>query len=144
MASTKIMKPLLPLLLATFLLGACAKKVAFNPSTTVPAATGSVKVKKDKNDNYGIELNVRNLPKPEDLQPPKRSYTVWMETRDNRALNIGSLDVSSSLFSKTRKGGMETTSSFKPVRVFVTPEDEQAPTIPSAEPILSTTLFKMR
>lgn len=138
------MKTLIPLLLVMVLFGSCAKKVAFNPSTAVPGATGSVKIKKDKNDNYGIELNVKNLPKADDLQPPKRSYTVWMETRDNRALNIGSLDISSGLFSRTKKGSMETTSSFRPVRIFVTPEDEQAPMIPSTTPILSTRLFKMR
>lgn len=138
------MKRILPLLFAALLLGACAKKVAFNPSTQVPGATGFVRVKKDNNANYALELNVRNLPKADDLHPPKRGYTVWMETNDNRALNIGSLDISSSLFSRKRKGKLATTSSFKPVRVFVTPEDEQAPRIPGAEPVLSTKLFKVR
>lgn len=138
------MKRLIPLMFAVVILGSCAKKVAFNPSTAVPGATGGVRIKKDKNDNYAIELNVRNLPEPDDLQPPKRSYTVWMETVDNRALNIGGLDISKSLFSKKRKGTMETTSSFRPVRIFVTPEDEQAPTVPSTTPVLSTKLFKMR
>jgi hypothetical protein len=138
------MKNVLPILFAAALLGSCAKKVTFNPSTTVPGASGSVKIKKDKNDNYGIDLDVRNLPDAGSLQPPKRGYTVWMETNDNRALNIGSLDISSGLFSKKRKGNMQTTSSFRPVRVFVTPEDEQAPTIPGAEPVLSTSLFKVR
>jgi hypothetical protein len=138
------MKKVLPILCAAALLGSCAKKVTFNPSTAVPGASGAVKIKKDKNDNYGIDLDVRNLPDAGDLQPPKRGYTVWMETNDNRALNIGSLDISSGLFSKKRKGDMQTTSSFRPVRIFVTPEDEQSPTIPGAEPVLSTSLFKVR
>jgi hypothetical protein len=138
------MKRLIPILFATILLASCAKKISFNPSTTVPGAAGGVRIKKDKNDNYAIELNVRNLPDADDLQPPKRSYTVWMETNDNRALNIGSLDITRGLFSKKRKGKMETTSSFKPVRVFVTPEDEKAPQIPGAEPVLTTNLFKVR
>ena len=129
---------------AVILLASCAKKVTFNPSTTVPGATGGVKIKKDNNDNYAIELNVRNLPEADDLQPPKRSYTVWMETVDNRALNIGSLDISRGLFSRKRKGTMETTSSFRPVRIFVTPEDERAPVVPTTSPVLSTKLFKMK
>lgn len=138
------MKTLLPLLLATVLFASCAKKVTFNPSTTVPGASGGVRIKKDKNQNYAIELNVRNLPEADDLNPPKRSYTVWMETNDNRALNIGGLEITKRWFSKKQKGTMEATSSFKPVRVFVTPEDERAPQIPTAEPVLSTSLFRVR
>ncbi len=138
------MKKLIPLLLISVMFGSCAKKVAFNPSTAVPGASGGVKIKKDPNDNYAIELHVRNLPEANDLNPPKRGYTVWMETVDNRALNVGGLDITKGLFSKKRKGGMETTSSFKPVRIFVTPEDEQAPTVPTTTPVLSTKLFKVR
>ena len=138
------MKKLIPLLLVAVMFGSCAKKVAFNSSTAVPGATGGVKIKKDQNDNYAIELHVRNLPEADDLQPPKRSYTVWMETVDNRALNVGGLEISKGLFSKKRKGSMATTSSFRPVRIFVTPEDEQAPTVPSTTPVLSTKLFKMK
>jgi hypothetical protein len=138
------MKKLIPLLLIAVIFGSCAKKVAFNPSTTVPGATGGVKIKKDQNDNYAIQLHVRNLPEADDLQPPKRSYTVWMETVDNRALNVGGLEISKGLFSRKRKGSMETTSSFRPVRIFVTPEDEQAPSVPSTTPVLSTKLFKMK
>lgn len=138
------MKKLLPILFAAALLGSCAKKIAFNPSSVIPSTAGSVRIKKDKNDNYGIELHVRNLPEAKDLTPPKRSYTVWMETNDNRSLNIGNLESTKGLFSKTRKGELKTSSSFRPVRLFVTPEDEKNPEIPGAEPILSTDLFKVK
>lgn len=131
-------------LIAVFLLGSCAKRISFNSSTTVPKATGSVKIKRDKHENYTINLSVRNLPKPDDLQPPKRSYVVWMETNDNRALNIGTINTGRGLFSKSRKGELETKSSFKPVRIFITPENERAPQIPTAEHVLSTNLFRMK
>ena len=139
-----IMKTIIPFTLAILVFASCAKKVTFNPSTTVPGASGTVKIKKDKNANYLVELRVKNLPKADNLNPPKRIYTVWMETIDNRALNIGKLDNSRSLFSRKRKGQLETTSSFRPVRVFITPEDEVAPKIPGAEPVLTTNLFKVR
>ena len=138
------MKKIIPSIFALLLLASCAKKVTFNPSMAVPGASGSVRIKKDKNANYLMELNVRNLPKADDLNPAKRTYIVWVETNDNRALNVGNLDISRGLFSRKRKGKLETTSSFKPVRVYVTPEDEKAPTIPSAEHVLSTSLFKIR
>lgn len=139
-----MIKRIFPFLMAIALLGSCAKKISFNPSTTVPGAAGSVKIKKDKHENYAINMQVRNLPKPDDLQPPKRSYAVWMETNDNRALNIGSVSLNKGLFSKERKGELETKSSFRPVRVFITPEDQRDPQIPGAEPILSTSLFKTK
>ena len=122
----------------------CAKKVTFLPSTIVPGASGSVKVKKDGNNNYKVNLAVRDLPQANDLNPPRNNYTVWMETADNRALNMGSLHTSKGLFSKTRKGKLETVASFKPVRLFITAEESSAPQIPGAEPVLSTSLFKVR
>jgi hypothetical protein len=138
------MKNLLPLILAAMLLASCAKTVTFNQSTTVPGAHGGVRIKKDKNDNYNVDVHVRNLPNPDDLHPPKRSYVVWLETNDNRSLNIGNVNISRGLFSKKRKGKLETTSSFKPVRIFITPEDEKSPKIPGAEAVLSTSLFRVR
>ena len=45
------------LFLITVLAQSCAKKITFATSSVVPAAEGSVKVKKDKNNNYNIELN---------------------------------------------------------------------------------------
>jgi hypothetical protein len=139
-----LIKKISSFLLVVLLLGSCAKKITFNPSSVIPSTTGSVSIKKDKNDNYGIELHVRNLPEAKDLTPPKRNYTVWMETNDNRELNIGNLESTKGLFSKTRKGELKTTSSFRPVRLFVTPEDEETPEIPGAIPILSTDLFKVK
>jgi len=70
------MSRILLLIFAISVLGSCAKKVAFNPSTVAPGATGSVKIKRDKNKNYAIDLKVRNLPKAEDLQP-RRGATQY-------------------------------------------------------------------
>jgi hypothetical protein len=138
------MKTITLLFIVVALSASCAKRVAFLPSTTVPQATGAARIKKDKNENYTIRVNVRNLPDPDDLQPRKERYTVWLETRDNRAINIGNVESSKGLFSKTRKGELETVTASKPVRVFITPEDESTPQIPGAEPVLSTTIFKIK
>ena len=43
------------------LFSACAKKINLNTSSKVPAARGFIKVKKDKNKNYAIDVKVNAL-----------------------------------------------------------------------------------
>lgn len=124
-----------------FLLASCSKKISFQTSTVVPAAEGSVKVKKDKNNNYSIDLNVIRLAEPKRLDPPKNTYVVWMETADNGFKNIGSLNTSSSMFSKTLKSSLETVSAFKPVSVFITAEDNSNIQYPGYQVVLRTNRF---
>lgn len=102
----------------------CATKTRFARSTVVPAAEGVVKVKKDKNDNYVINVNINNLAEPENLQPPKNAYVVWMEGEDNETKNIGQMKSTKSLFSKSLTGSIETVSSVKPKKVFITAEND--------------------
>jgi hypothetical protein len=111
------------ILLAT-MMSACSKKVQFIPSTVVPAATGTVYVKKDRNNNYAIDVKIDNLADPSRLESPKACYVVWVETEGNGTRNLGRLSVDSGLFSKALKGSLETVSPFKPVRFFITAEDE--------------------
>ena len=60
------------LLLIAFMLPSCARKMSFQTSTVVPAAEGSVKVKKNRNKNYDINLSLIRLAAPSRLDPPKR------------------------------------------------------------------------
>jgi hypothetical protein len=52
--------------------------VAFAPSSVVPGADGKVKLKKDDNKNYQIEVDVVNLASPDRLTPPK-GYVCSMD-----------------------------------------------------------------
>lgn len=124
-------------------LTSCGKKITFLPSTVIPTANGYVKIKGDKNNNYAVKLQVRDIVKSKDLQPGKKNYVVWVETNENRAHHLGKLESSKGLFSGTRKGKLETVTPAKPVRVFVTAEDNSTPQFPS-EVILTTELFKVR
>jgi hypothetical protein len=101
----------------------CARKLIFYTSTVVPSAQGSVKIKKDKNENYSISVNMLNLTDPERLQPAKRTYVVWMESRRNGVKNLGQLRSSSGLFSSKLKASLNTVTSFQPSGFFVTAED---------------------
>ena len=122
-------------------LASCARKISFQTSSVVPAAEGSVKVKKDKNNNYSIDLNVIRLADPKRLEPSKSTYVVWMETAENGSKNIGSLNTSSSLFSKTLKSSLKTVSPFKPVSLFITAEDNADIQYPGSQVVLRTNRF---
>ena len=126
------------LLLIAFMLPSCARKMSFQTSNVVPAAEGSVKVKKDKNKNYNINLSVIRLADPSRLDPPKKVYVVWMNTLQNGTKEVGKLETSSSLLSKTMKSSLKTSVPFKPTGFFITAEDDANMQSPLGQVILST------
>src|SRR5688572_6997822 len=78
----KPMKPILPgrkgkaLLIAaiaslSILFHSCSSKVQFATSTVMPTAEGSVKVKKDGNNNYSTNIDIKHLAHPSRLVPSK-------------------------------------------------------------------------
>ncbi len=129
------------ILFAIVVLQSCAKKIAFTTSSVVPAAEGSIKVKNDKNNNYNIDLNVIRLADPKRLNPPKEKYVVWMDTESNGTKNIGQLITSSGMFSSTLKSSLKTVTSYKPVRIFITAEDNTDIQYATGQKILETSNF---
>ncbi len=127
--------------LLLFYVSSCARKVSFQPSSVVPAAKGTVKVKKDKNKNYNINISLTNLAQPERLQPSKNTYVVWMETDDNNTKNIGQINSSTGFLSSKLKAKFETVSAFKPKKIFITAEDDASIQYPGTMVILSTNNF---
>jgi len=121
-----------------FSASSCAKKMAFLSSSVVPAAQGTVKVKTDSNKNYSVHIDIFNLAEPARLQPAKQMYIVWMLTDQDMTKNIGQIKTSSSTFSKNLKASFQTVSSFRPVKIFITAEDDPNVQIPAWEVILST------
>lgn len=113
-------------------------KYKFSNSVVVPAAEGTVKVKKDDNNNYAIELDVKRLAEPKRLSPPKRMYVVWMETAKNGRKNIGQLNSSSGFFSSTLTSSLTTVTTFKPTSFFITAEDNASIQFPQGQVVLST------
>lgn len=127
------------ILIAIVVLQSCGTtRYNFSTSPVVPAAIGSVKVKKDKNNNYSIELHVDRLADPKRLSPAKEMYMVWMETEQNGTKNIGQLKTSSGLFSKALTSSLKTVSNFKPASFFITAEDDENIQYPAGQTVLST------
>lgn len=121
------------MMMASF--GACSKKVVFLTSSVVPAAEGYVQVKKDGNENYAITLKVSNLAEVDKMQPPRKTYVVWMETDRGLTKNIGQL-----VSSKNLNANFETVTSFKPVKIFLTAENNENVQYPG-NVVLSTAKF---
>ncbi len=117
------------------------KVVSFNNSTVVPGAEGKVKVKKDKNNNFDIEIDIENLADSKKLTPAKKTYVVWIETVEKGVKNIGQINSSSSMFSKTKKASISTVSPHKPVRIFITAEDDGSIEEPGTTIVLTTDSF---
>ena len=123
---------------AAFSLSSCAKKLTFGTSNVVPAASGSVKIKSDKNGNSSINLSVKNLAKPRDLTPPKSNYVVWMVTKENGTKNIGGLNTSSGFLSSKLKSSLKTVTPYKPTAFFITAEDDANIRFPNGTTVLRT------
>jgi len=129
------------LIMMLFSISSCAKKWEFLTSTVVPAARGTVKVKTDSNKNHVIKLDITNLAEPERLQTPKKLYMVWMLTDQDVTKNLGQIKTSSGTFSKTLKASFETVSTFMPVKIFITAEDDPNIQYPGWEIVLTTDRF---
>jgi hypothetical protein len=124
-----------------FSLDSCARNFSFMTSPVVPAARGHVKVSKDKNNNYVLQIEVLYLAEVERLQDSKQSYVVWLETEQETSKNIGKLKSSTSLFSKQLKATLKTISSTKPVKIFITAEEDAGVQYPNSQIVLSTDRF---
>jgi hypothetical protein len=124
------------------LLNSCARKLAFYESPIVPAAVGEVKVKKDRNNNYSIEVNTKHLAEPRKLHPPQNTYIVWMETEENGMVNLGQLKSTSGILSQTLKGSLETVSSFKPRSFLITAENSPNIQYASNQVVLRTGSYR--
>lgn len=135
---------ILPIISIAFLLftsitfSSCARKLTFGVSPVVPAAKGFVKIKKNKNDNFIVDVKITNLAAPGRLSPPREVYVVWMESERAAAKNIGMIKSSSGIFSSTLKAQMTTASTAKPTAVFITAEDNGNVQYPGSQVVLRT------
>jgi hypothetical protein len=119
----------------------CARKAVFVNSSVVPAAKGYIKVKRDNNNNYVIHLNISNLAEVSNLKTSKQTYVVWMLTNQEKTENIGQLTSSSGFLSKKLSASFKTISSAKPVKIFITAENDGTAQNPDGQFVLTTNIF---
>ena len=124
-----------------FPITSCAQNYKFLTSSVVPAAQGYAKVKRDSNKNYVIKLEIRDLADVSRLQTSNVSYVVWMATDQDRTENLGQLNSSSGFLSKQKKASLETVSSYKPSKIYVTAEENSNAQYPGDKIIMTTDRF---
>lgn len=139
--ATRIISVMVTAVIILFCLSSCARKISFQTSTVVPAAEGTVKVTKDENKNYKINISLSNLAEPSRLQPSRSVYVVWMQTDNGSIKNIGQINSSTGFLSGRLKASFETVSSFKPVKIFITAEEDANIQYPGTQVVLATENF---
>ena len=122
--------------IATMVIASCSHKITFLTSSVAPAARGYITVNDDKNKNYVIKVELMYLAEANRMNPPKKTYVVWMVSNNNATQNIGQIKTTSNL-----KASFETVSSTKPTKVFITAEDDASIQYPTTAVVLSTDNF---
>ena len=122
-------------------LGAYAQRAEFLQSSVVPAANGYVEVKPEHYTTYLIKVQVADLVAAKKLIPAKHIYVVWMITEQTITKNLGQINGLSGLFVKKLKTSLETVSTFRPVKVFITTEYDARVQYPSSQVILTTQII---
>ena len=105
-----------------------------------PTAWKSIS-KKDNNTNYAVSINITNLAEVSRLQPAKKAYLVWAETEDRTYKNVGQINSDETFISSKLKAKFETVTSFKPIKIFITAEDDINTQQPAKKIILTTKNF---
>ena len=128
----------------TLLFAACSEKVVFLNSAVVPAAEGSVTIKRGNNDNYNIDLYVKNLADPSRLTPPRAVYVVWMETAQSGLQTIGQLKTSSHGLYLMLSSSLKTVSPHQPTGFIITAEDDAIGSYPGVTVVLKTATIVLK
>jgi hypothetical protein len=122
---------LLTALIAIWPFGA-GKQFRMITGSQVPAATGTVKVTKEKNNgNTQFILKVDHLAKPSTLTPPATTYLVWVRPRGGEAIKQGALGVDNDL-----RGELKSVTVSKDFDLSVTAEQNENASAPSGPEVL--------
>ena len=113
-----------------------AQKIPFAQSSVVPAAEGYVKVNTDRNKNNIIKINIKNLAEIDRLDPAMKTYVVWMVTDRETTVNIGQINSSKKL-----NVSFEAVSSYQPIKIFITAEENESAQYPGEKVVLTTNNF---
>lgn len=113
----------------------CSHKVRMTPATSVPAAVGVAKIKKDSNGNPIVDLKVQHLARPDSLTPPESVYIVWIQPRGGQVMKQGQLRVDDNL-----QGEFKTSAPSKNFDIFVTAENGPNVTQPTGPEVLRQTI----
>jgi hypothetical protein len=112
--------------------GSSTLKLSVSP--TIPAAEGTIKIKKMSDGNTSVYVLVKHMAAPEKLTPPAVTYVVWIRAnKDAEPQNVGMLSVDKNL-----NGELETTTPLNSFDLMITGEISGQVQKPSGQPLLWT------
>jgi len=114
------------ILTAMLFLSSCASTEKFPVSTVAPAADITAVKKLDKDNNYAIEVTAKNLASVDRIAPLKKTYVVWIVTKNEGVKNIGQLSVKNA-----KTSTLKSLTPFDFNEVFITAEEQGDITYPS-------------
>jgi hypothetical protein len=117
----------------------CGGKVGINISSTVAATQAEVKTDKDNNDNPVVELKVKHLAPPQNLQPAKSVYVVWVEMADGKLFNAGRLRLNDDL-----EGKIRVMTPYPRFKLVVSAEDDALASSPGSQRVIETNQIEIR
>lgn len=100
---------------------------------------GYTKLSKDQNDNTKVQLRVEHLAPPQNLQPPRSVYVVWVKTPDNQYYIVGQLRIDKDL-----EGKLNAITPFKTFRIVISAEDIPTVTQPGDQVVLTTEVLEVK
>ena len=120
------------LTMTVFFISSCASKSTTTTTATpmtpksTPESKSQLLVKRDANNNYVIQIDLINLAKLNKSIPTKGAYMVWMLSDNNSTTNLGIITNEMLDLSKNSKPVFEGITKLKPLKVFITEEDNAA------------------
>ena len=131
-----------PAILISFLSASCSligsggsRELRMTGSPDVPGAQGTATVSTTDDGNTKIDLVVKHLAPPENVNPGATVYVVWVTDIEWGAEphNLGALKVDSDL-----NGKITAVTNMRSFELYVTAEPSQSSTIPTGSAVLKT------
>ncbi|MDY0098129.1 MAG: hypothetical protein RBR81_02910 [Bacteroidales bacterium] len=119
--------------LAMLLAVSCASTVKFPLSSVAPAADITAVKKTDKHNNFTINVTAKNLASVDRIAPSKKTYVVWVSTKNEGIKNIGQLNVRNA-----KTSSLKTLTAFDFDEVIITAEEQGDIMYPSGTEISRT------
>lgn len=111
------------------------KPQAMLPTSSAPAAQGTVKATLGDNGNTKLSIRVKHLAHPQKVASDTTIYLVWIQPLDGVIQNIGVLALNDKL-----EGSLDTMTPHRQFQLTVTPESSTQLAQPAHEPVFSTSV----
>lgn len=119
------------------ILSSCSETLQFPVSDVTPAADITVEIEKQKDPNYLVTLEAKNLASPERLQNPKNNYVIWVVSEKGIVRNVGHFNQENAV-----KSTYKASFPYQPIEIFITAENEEGRCTPAGTEITRLNLKK--